>query len=120
MSTPLPSLRARTLASADRRRALFGGEGEVSVLDATPGASPFRAVLSCVLAPGGRVGTHRQESDDEIVWCLAGEGAFVVDDDARHALPGDVVFVPRGATLAIENLSPDEPLDYAIVKVAAR
>jgi len=120
VSGPPPSLRARTQASPDRRRALFGGEGEVSVLDVTPRDAPFRAVLSCVLAPGGRVGRHRQEGDDEIVFCLAGEGAIVVDDEAHHVRPGDVVFVARGAVLSIENLSVEEPLDYAIVKVAAR
>ena len=46
----------------DRREALFGGKGAVTVwnlLGRTP-APPFTAVLSCELDPGGSVGRHRQ------------------------------------------------------------
>ncbi|MCA9583535.1 MAG: cupin domain-containing protein [Myxococcales bacterium] len=97
---------------------LFGGQGEVRLWDllgAATAAAPFTTVLWCELAPGGRVGAHRQADDAELVIGLGGQGrAFV--GDVEHALgEGAVVSLPLGAILRLENLG-DAPLRYLIVK----
>jgi quercetin dioxygenase-like cupin family protein len=96
---------------------LFGGVGEVRVLSLLHGASePFTAVLSCELAPGGRVGAHLQQEFPELVIGIAGEGEARVNG-AAHALDAlHAVHLPLGAALEIVNRSEHEPLRYLIVK----
>ena len=106
---------------SDRRTALFGGRGSVTVwnLLGAAAADPFSAVLSCELDPDGVVGEHVQQRDPEIVIGLSGDGEAVVSGVAARLGPGDVVHLPFGATLAIHNRSRDEPLRYLIIKVKA-
>jgi quercetin dioxygenase-like cupin family protein len=114
MARPLPLDDAR----ADRRVGLFGGVGAVRVWDLLGGAAaePFSAVLACELEPGATVGAHVQQRDPEIVLCLAGQGAALVDGVVHELVPGAVVHLPFGKTLALENVSPVEPLFYLIIK----
>ena len=100
------------------REALFGGEGEVLVWDLLGAAklAPFTAVLACELAPGGRVGTHRQEQYPEIVVVTEGEGAAELDGAACPIGMGSLIALPLGSTLALTNRSAEQPLRYLIVK----
>jgi quercetin dioxygenase-like cupin family protein len=99
------------------RRDLFGGAGEVHVWNLlSAAAEPFAAVLSCELAAGGWVGRHVQEHYAEVVVGLSGSGQASVDGQARSLGPGDVVHVPLGATLAIDNRAGSGPLGYLIIK----
>ncbi len=109
------------LGNPDRREALFGGRGEVLVWDLMGRARfpPFTAVLACELAPGGRVGTHRQERYPEIVIVTEGEGRVELDGSALTVSVGATVALPLGSTLAIENRSPEHPLRYLIIKAEA-
>lgn len=104
-----------------RRDGLFGGRGAVHVWDLLGGvgAEPFTAVLYCELDPGGSVGRHVQEQYPEIVVGIDGQGEARVDDRPYRLAPGDVVHLPLGSVLAIENRSSDEPLSYLIVKARA-
>lgn len=101
-----------------RQEALFGGEGSVFVWDllGSKKAAPFGAVLACELEAGGRVGRHVQEHMPEIVIGLSGDGVAIVDGDAQELGPGAVVHLPLGSVLAIENVSPEMPLRYLIIK----
>jgi hypothetical protein len=96
---------------------LFGGLGEVRVLSVLQGASPpFTAVLSCELAPGGRVGAHLQQEFPELVIGVAGEGEARVNGVAQPLDGFHAVYLPLGAALEIVNRSQGEPLRYLIVK----
>ena len=101
------------------RRDLFGGRGSVEVTDlwGALALDPFRAVLSCELEPGGSVGAHVQEAFPEIVIGIGGTGRALVDGVAQRLAPGDVVTLPLGSVLALENPG-SEPLRYLIVKAA--
>ena len=100
----------------DVRRELFGGRGEVRVWSLLRGAAdPFTAILSCELSPGGSVGRHVQQQDPEVVVGLAGSGQASVDGRACPLGAGDVVHVPLGSVLAIENPG-EQPLRYLIIK----
>jgi uncharacterized cupin superfamily protein len=98
------------------RPALFGGEGTVRVWDLGGRTAPLTAVLWCELEPGGRVGKHRQDTDDEVVIVVEGEGVIYVDGTAHAAIRGSAVALPLGKTLEIDNASGDAPLRYLIVK----
>ncbi|MGE0790269.1 MAG: cupin domain-containing protein [Sandaracinaceae bacterium] len=102
---------------ADRREALFGGQGTVQVYDllGRARAAPFTAVLSCELDPHGKVGRHVQEEFPEIVIGVEGQGEARVDGEVHPLRSGDVVYLRLGATLAIDNLG-DTPLRYLIIK----
>jgi quercetin dioxygenase-like cupin family protein len=102
--------------AADVRRELFGGRGEVqvwSLLEAA--AEPFTVILSCELSAGGSVGNHVQQQYPEVVVGLGGRGQASVDGRVRPLGAGDVVHVPLGSVLALEN-SGEEPLRYLIIK----
>lgn len=103
-----------------RRQDLFGGEGEVLVWDLLKGevAAPFTSVLSCQLAPGGRVGRHRQERFPELVIGLSAHGEARVDGEVSPFGPGAVVHVPLGATLELVNESTTTSMAYLIVKAS--
>jgi quercetin dioxygenase-like cupin family protein len=111
----------RGLGNPDRREALFGGKGEVLVWDLMGRArlAPFTAVLACELAPGGRVGTHRQQQYPEIVVITSGEGTAELDGAACPISEGAVLALPLGSTLALTNGSSDAPLRYLIIKAEA-
>ncbi len=101
----------------DVRSNLFGGSGDVSVsslLDAD--RAPFAAVLWCELAPGASVGRHVQQEFPEIVIGLDGDGTATVDSAPYSLGQGDVVHLPLGSVLSIENRSGERSLTYLIVK----
>jgi quercetin dioxygenase-like cupin family protein len=108
------------LGNPSRREALFGGTGEVLVWDLLGRASfpPFTAVLACELAPGGRVGAHRQEHYPEIVIVTEGQGTAELDGAPSPIGVGSMLALPLGATLALTNGSGEQPLRYLIIKAA--
>lgn len=104
----------------DTRTALFGGLHCVRVWNLPFDAcAPFTATLACELEPAGTVGTHVQQDDAELVHILEGEGVAVVNGVPRSVLPGSVVALPFGSTLALENATTDRPLRYLITKARA-
>lgn len=102
------------------RRDLFGGSGAVTVSDllGSNAVDPFRAVLGCELEPHGSVGRHVQEEHPEIVVGIEGEGVATVDGVPHRLARGEVVGLPLGAVLAIDNPG-DVPLRYLIIKARA-
>lgn len=104
----------------DRRRALFGGRGEVRVWSLMDGAlPPFDCVLGCELDAAGSVGVHVQDRCAEVVIVTEGHGEARVGDRAVALVPGAVVRLPLGEKLALANGSEVDVLRYLIVKVAS-
>ena len=103
-------------ARATIRHDLFGGSGAVRVWDLGATTPPFTAVLMCELDPGGRVGEHVQQTDQEVIVLISGEAVLYVDRRARGCVPGDAVALPLGSTLSIDNASPTLSVRYVIVK----
>ncbi len=110
----------RGRAAVARHEALFGGRGEVRVVDLLGGRPsplpPFAAALACELDPGGAVGLHAQPDLCELVIFVEGRGRVTVGSKRRPVGPGSVVALPVGEALAIENAARDGPLRYLIVK----
>jgi mannose-6-phosphate isomerase-like protein (cupin superfamily) len=103
---------------SSRHDALFGGRGEVRVVDLLGDRSPppFAAALACELDPGGAVGMHVQTECCELVIFIEGRGVVVAGPSRTTVGPGSVVPLPLGMSLAIENTATDAPLRYLIVK----
>jgi mannose-6-phosphate isomerase-like protein (cupin superfamily) len=106
------------LRASDERQDLFGGHGVVRVTDLLGATvcAPFQAVLECELEAGAAVGTHLQADYAEIVIVIEGTGTIAVNDEQRTVVAGDVVALPLGATLAIDNSGQERSLRYLIVK----
>lgn len=105
-----------------RHDALFGGRGEVRVVELLGDPSPlppFAAVLACELNPDGVVGPHVQSECAELVIFLEGRGVVTAGAGPEAVGPGSTVALPLGTPLAIENTERAAPLRYLIVKVAA-
>lgn len=104
----------------ERRDALFGGQGSVLV-ESLVGTlcAPFTVALHCELSAHGSVGEHVQQSEDELLIVLDGEGTILVNSAARPVGAGSVVGLALGQRLAISNTA-DTPLRYLIVKAAHR
>jgi len=101
-----------------KRDNLFGGMGTVEIWDllGQRQADPFTAVLWCRLEPDGNVGRHQQSTEHEILVCLSGRGQAAVDQKHFPLSPGEMVYLPLGAILALDNLSSDHDLSYLIIK----
>lgn len=101
----------------DVRENLFGGSGRVRVSSLLRGAAePFTAILSCELDAGGSVGRHVQQEFAEVVIGVSGSGEASVNEHLFPLCAGDVVHVPLGAVLSIDNRNSQEPLCYLIIK----
>ena len=103
--------------AADVRESLFGGSGAVRVWSLLRGAAePFTAILSCELDAGGSVGRHVQQEFAEVVIGVSGSAEASVDEQRFPLGAGDVVHVPLGAVLSIDNRNSQASLRYLIVK----
>jgi quercetin dioxygenase-like cupin family protein len=99
------------------RENLFGGSGAVRVCNLLrAGAEPFTAILSCELDAGGSVGRHVQQEFAEVVIGVSGNGEATVNEQLFPLRAGDVVHVPLGAVLSIDNRNSQESLCYLIIK----
>jgi mannose-6-phosphate isomerase-like protein (cupin superfamily) len=102
----------------DTRTSLFGGAGEVHVVDLLAGADAghVRALLRCRLDPAGSIGPHLQQAEDSLFVHLGGRGHAVVDGERHPFGADDFVQHPLGRTLSLHNDSATEALDYLIIK----
>ena len=102
----------------DRRERLFGGSGAVLVwsLCASGPRPPFGAILAFELEGSGSVGAHVQQEFAEVLIVVEGEGVARVGASPMALQPGVVLEISLGQTLALENLSPERPLRYLIIK----
>jgi mannose-6-phosphate isomerase-like protein (cupin superfamily) len=55
---------------------------------------------------GGTAGTAHTVSDEEVFLVLDGSPTITIDGEATELAPDDVVLVPAGATLRIDNAAP--------------
>lgn len=71
------------------------------------GRAPGFAIFINNFPPlGGGPPAHHHNSYDEAFYVLSGEMEFCVDGDTARVLAGSMAFVPRGATHAFRNPSP--------------
>lgn len=54
------------------------------------------------LAPGKQLEAH-VDPMEEIYFIMSGEGEMTVDDETRHVVPGDAIWIPTGSRHALTN-----------------
>jgi quercetin dioxygenase-like cupin family protein len=98
-----PVALARSPQQADRHPV---GGGEVAILLRGEDTSDLCAVVENTI-PAGYAGPplHYHERTDELVYLVAGELTFRLDDEVFVAGPGAVVHLPRGCVHSFANLS---------------
>lgn len=57
------------------------------------------------LEPGQEQKVHAHEDEDKIYYVLAGRGSFVVGNETREILQGQIVMAPAGAPHGVKNAS---------------
>lgn len=87
-----------------------GGNGAVyahKLIDLFPG-SAIKSVAVVRLEPGGSVGPHSHEEEEDFYYCLSGDG-IVVDNGVEHPFkPGTLQITRHGETQAIRNTGETE------------
>ena len=92
----------------------FGGNGTVSICHAAEKGDLLancRLFAKITLEPGGSIGYHQHEREEEIYYILSGQGVVNDNGDIRTVYPGDSVITGNGAFHSIENQS-DSPLEF--------
>jgi len=59
--------------------------------------------------------TPHSHDEDETFVIMAGNGTMHVDGEAEDVTTGDVVYLPRGTTHSLANLSKSEPLVFLTI-----
>ncbi|MDX9866567.1 MAG: cupin domain-containing protein [Kiritimatiellia bacterium] len=90
----------------ERRENMRGGTGTVQVEHwFRPEAFGAKARLCArlVIPPGGSIGTHRHEAEDEIYLVLSGQGLILENGRAIPVAAGDAVLTGKGGEHGVEN-----------------
>ena len=67
------------------------------------------------IGPGKRLEAH-VDPMEEIYFIMSGEGEMIVDDETRHVVPGDAIWLPTGSRHGLSNTGNE---DCVILVVAA-
>ena len=54
------------------------------------------------LVPGRRIEPHIDPME-EIYFIMNGEGEMSVDNETKHVVPGDAIWIPTGSSHSLEN-----------------
>ncbi|MBM3947454.1 MAG: cupin domain-containing protein [SAR202 cluster bacterium] len=99
---PDGTLRDRTeLPAPVRRLAETQAEGDRNCLQT------IQFVHHALIPPGGRHvhELHVHPDAEELIVIMSGEGELHLEGKSRHVVPGDVAYVPPGATHELQNAS---------------
>ncbi len=102
---------------AELRENMRGGKGTVKVENwFAPEAfgAKVRLCARLTVPPGGSIGTHSHEAEDEIYIVLSGQG-FIIEDNSRTPVStGDAILTGKGGSHGVENTG-TEPLVIAAI-----
>ena len=69
------------------------------------------------LEPGKQLEAH-VDPMEEIYFIMSGEGEMTVDDETRHVVPGDAIWIPTGSRHALTNTGNDDCLLLVVASPA--
>jgi mannose-6-phosphate isomerase-like protein (cupin superfamily) len=84
------------------------------LIDRTTSEIELCSLAEEVLPAGAAVGRHHHLETEEVYYLLEGRGRMTVGGETREVAAGDAIFIPRGATHALENTG-DAPLRLLLV-----
>lgn len=59
--------------------------------------------LASATLDSGKIIENHIDPMEEIYFIVTGEGEMTVDNETRHVVPGDAIWIPAGAPHALEN-----------------
>jgi mannose-6-phosphate isomerase-like protein (cupin superfamily) len=62
------------------------------------------SLFEVAVRPGGGQAPHIQHEEDECFYVLEGRFAFLIERDKTEAVPGSLLYVPKGTLHAFENV----------------
>ena len=92
--------------TAELREGMRGGKGTVKVENwFAPEAfgAKVRLCARLTVPPGGSIGTHSHEAEDEIYIVLSGRGIIIEGDSRTPVGPGDAILTGKGGAHGVEN-----------------
>lgn len=111
-------LKTQTEMTVEQRSNMRGGEGSVTIthiMDANDLKGKARLIGQISVEPGGSIGLHPHEDEEEIYYILSGK-ALVTDDGQEQIMgPGDAVLTGGGRSHAIKNIGADALKFVAII-----
>lgn len=103
--------------TVELREKMRGGKGTVKVEHwFTPEAFGAKSRLCARLTvpPGGSIGTHSHEAEDELYIVLSGQGIIIEDNSRIPVGAGDAILTGKGGAHGVENTGA-EPLVIAAI-----
>ncbi|MCF7915101.1 MAG: cupin domain-containing protein [Spirochaetaceae bacterium] len=55
------------------------------------------------VAPGNKTNAHSHETNEEVFYCVSGNGIMIVDDEEKEYRQGNLVYVPPGCVHQVVN-----------------
>jgi mannose-6-phosphate isomerase-like protein (cupin superfamily) len=100
------------------RKRLFNGQGEVRIDQLfTPGEFSARVRLCArlIIEPGGDIGLHRHQGEDEIYFVLSGKAVVSDGGSESTVAPGDSVLTVSGESHSIRNTGVEDLVLLALI-----
>jgi len=72
-------------------------------------------IIPTTIHPGGSIGTHKQESGDDLNYIISGTGKAICDGIEEELKPGVMHICPKGSEHSINNTGEDDLVMLTIV-----
>lgn len=72
-------------------------------------------IIPTAIHPGGSIGSHKQESGDDLNYIISGTGRAICDGVEEELRPGVMHICPKGSTHAIINTGEEDLVMLTIV-----
>ena len=111
-------IKKRTDQEVEKRRAMRGGTGEVTVrhfLKPEEITARTRLCAELLLPPGASIGPHDHVDEDEIYIIQKGQGLMTDGSKEFAVAPGDAVLTGRGASHSVKNTGAEDLIITAVI-----
>ena len=72
-------------------------------------------IIPTTIHPGGSIGSHRQESGDDLNYILSGKGKAICDGAKEELKPGVLHICPKGSEHSIINTGEEDLVMLTVV-----
>ena len=118
LSSRLPMLKKKNEQTVEKRSAMRGGIGEVTVrhhFKSDEIKARTRLCAELVLAPGASIGTHDHVNEDEVYIIQKGQGSMTDGGKEFQVAAGDAILTGQGASHSIKNTGTEDLVVTAVI-----
>ena len=92
-----------------------GMNGGTGMMSARMYNDDFYRIIPTTIHPGGSIGTHKQESGDDLNYIISGEGKAICDGVEEELKPGVMHICPKSSEHSIVNTGKEDLVMLTIV-----